>query len=291
MYAGMRACGRAGMPFFSHTRNPALPHTRPWYHTCVIQQSEQLMRARRKKRKRLLIGIGALVLTIIAIPAVYLGALTFNYYGKIRSGEMKSLEDRRMQRSISLIAANANVTQEDVDRLKPVGLAPEIGSRNARVTVVEFVDYQCPYCKEVALPVRRVMEGMGDRVHFVVRHFPIPELYADARNAALAANCVLEQGQKAYWRYSELLFADQERHSLDGLRQSAVLANINVARFDECMAERRYDLKIDRDMEVGRQAGVQGTPTFFVNGVKYEGVFNEKELTQIINYFLESLPQ
>ncbi len=257
----------------------------------MIQQSEQLIRARRKKRKRLLIGIGALVLTIILIPLVYLGALTFDFYGKIKSGEMKSLEDRRLQRSISLVAANADVTQEDLDRLKPVGLVPEIGNRNAKVTVVEFVDYQCPYCKEVSIPVRRVMEGMRDQVHFVIRDYPIPEIHPDARNAALAANCVLEQGQKAYWRYSELLFADQNRLSLEGLQQSALLANINVARFDECMTERRYDLKIDRDMEVGRQAGVEGTPTFFVNGVKYEGVFNEKELTQIVNYFLESLPQ
>lgn len=257
----------------------------------AMNPSEELIEGRRKKRRRLLIVVIALVVLFVTVPLLWFGVSVIDYYGQIKRGEIGSPADRSQLASISRIAANTDVTPEDLERLKPVGLVPELGSRNANITIIEFIDYECPFCKENASAVRSVMDELGDKVHFLIRDFPIAEINPNARDAALASNCVLEQGQKAYWRYHDLLFANQDDLSGEELRRLAALANINVARFDECMQTRKYDLKIDKDIEVGRQAGVEGTPTFFVNGVRYQGVLDEQLLTRIINYFLENLPQ
>jgi protein-disulfide isomerase len=247
--------------------------------------------ARRTKRRRLLFMAGAFVFVLVVIPLGWFGSLAYGYYTMIRSGAISTPEDRQIQLSIANVAVNADVTDEDLERLKPAGMAPELGSRAARVTVVEFVDYQCPYSAESAHAVRRIMEEMGDRVHFLMRDYPVIDPSGRSRAVALAANCVLEQGQEPYWRFQELVFADQTKTTDADFREYASLSSADMGAYDACVSGRKYDLKIDGDIEVGKRAGVQGTPAFFVNGVKYEGSLDEKLLSRILNYFLDQLPK
>jgi protein-disulfide isomerase len=209
----------------------------------------------------------------------------------MEGGVIKTPEDLRLKSSIAKIATNADVTIEDLRRLKPNGMAPELGSRTARITIIEFVDYQCSFCAQNSPAVRRVMYEMEDLVHFMIRDYPVIDPTGRSRSVALAANCVLEQGQEKYWRFHDLVFTDISKSSAAEVREHASQSNVDLSEFDTCMEERRYDLKIDNDIDVGKQAGVQGTPTFFVNGAKYQGYLDEKVLTQIINYYLEALPQ
>ncbi len=264
---------------------------RAWYHRGVDDQVNSAFIVRRKKRTRRLIIVGTFIFILMAVPLGWFGVMTYGYYKMIASGEMTTLEDLRLKSSIAKIATNANVTEEDLRRLKPNGLAPELGSRTARIEIIEFMDYQCPFCEQNASVVRRVMYEMGDRVHFMIRDYPVIDPMGRSRSVALAANCVLEQGQEEYWRFHDLFFTDISKASTDELRAFASQAGADISEYDTCVEERRYDLKIDNDIEVGKQAGVEGTPTFFVYGAKYQGYLDDKVLSQIINYYLEALPQ
>lgn len=258
----------------------------------MISEFDQEMAGRRKKRKRFLIVAGFVVLVFILMPIVYIAVLSVRYYHGIKSGAIHSREDVLSMTKLPNVSANPNVSREDLDRLQSLAEnAPELGKREAKITIVEFVDYQCPFCKDSAAPIRKVIESEGDRVHLIIRHFPIAELHAEARDAALAAMCALEQGQKAYWRYQELLFAEQENLGAEAFRTMAGNANINVARFDECMAARRFDLSIDRDIETGKKVNVEGTPTFFINGMKYEGSLDERMIRAMIEQVDAGLPK
>lgn len=218
--------------------------------------------------------------------------MTTSYYLKIKRGEIATGAERILQESIAQATANQHPTPDDLARLQPSATTPEYGNADSRVTIVAFMDYQCPYSQESATSIRAVMETYKDVVHFYVRDYPISELHPQARDAALAANCALEQGQKAYWRYYDFLFGTpQDTFSADMFRTLAERANINVARFDECMAKRTYDVKIDKDIDDAKNAGAAGTPTFFVNGVRFDGAVNEHMLTEIVKSALDSLPR
>jgi protein-disulfide isomerase len=242
------------------------------------------------KRKRTLIRLGIFLAVLIAIPLVYFGYHIIFFYSKIKSGELTSYDQVRISRSLaSRASATGTISAADFAALVPTSTVPELGNQNAALTIVEFADYQCPYCKEMIGPIRHVMNEYKDRIHFVVRDFPVVDLHSDARNAALAARCVLDQGQTAYWRYQELLYADQDHLSPDDLRAKANLAKINVARFDECIKKREYDLMIDQDIELAKRIGVEGTPTFFLNGVKVEGSMDESHFQLLIQEALSQL--
>lgn len=245
------------------------------------------------RRKRLLIRLGLFIAVLILIPIVYIIVNAIRYYPKIKSGELTSYDQVRISRALSNQAGSeaGNLSADDVAQLVPTSTVPEFGNENALLTVVEFIDYQCTYSKDVMMPIRNIIEQSPykDQVHVVIRDYPITEIHPDARNSAHAAKCVLEQGQEAYRRFQALMFGDQSGLSLEGLRTKANLARINVARYEECMNERRYDLEIDRDIEFAKRIGVEGTPTFFVNGIMVPGAMTEDEFKVLIDSALSQL--
>ncbi len=142
-----------------------------------------------------------------------------------------------------------------------VGFA--LGPREAPVTVVEFSDFQCPFCRGVVPTLKQLAARYPDRVRLVFRDFPIPALHPDALLAHQAARCAGEQGQ--FWPYHDLLF---ERTNLDvaALKQYASDLKLDGQKFAECLDSGRSRAAIDADIEEGTRLGVSGTPTFFVNG-------------------------
>lgn len=246
---------------------------------------------RRNKRRRVFVLAGAFLALAVALPMAWFGFATYGYYTQIASGEGLTLEDVRIQSSIADVVANTDVTANDLKQLKPSGMAPELGSRSARLTIVAFIDYGCPFCAENAHTMRRVMTDFDDRVHLLIRDYPVTNPTGGSRKVALASNCVLEQGQEKYWRFHDLVFADQSKTSDEVLREFASVANVNTAAYEACMGEQRYDLKIDNDIDVGKRAGVEGTPTMFFNGAKVQGAMKEDVLVRLIEGYLEALPQ
>lgn len=140
---------------------------------------------------------------------------------------------------------------------------PSKGNQNAKVTVVEFTDYQCPSCAAAQPVLEKLITEYGDRVRFVIRDFPL-QMHPEARKAAEAAEAAREQGK--YWDFIALLFRNQSALKPEQLKQYAQVLGLDRAKFDAALEDGRFAEKVDRDLFDGQRFGVSGTPTFFVNG-------------------------
>jgi protein-disulfide isomerase len=147
-----------------------------------------------------------------------------------------------------------------------VGFA--LGPREAPVTIVEFSDFQCPFCRSVVATLKQLTARYPDRVRLVFRDFPIASLHPDAPLAHEAARCAGEQGQ--FWPYHDLLF-ERTNVTATALKQYAADLKLDAAKFGACLDEGRYRAAISADLEEGARLGVTGTPTFFINGTPLVG--------------------
>jgi len=141
--------------------------------------------------------------------------------------------------------------------------SPSRGPATAPVEIVEFSDFQCPFCLRAHPTVDQVLKTYGDRVHFVYRHYPLPG-HPNARPAAEAAACAEEQGK--FWPYHDKLFASQSKLSDADLKQDAADLGMDASKFNACVDGHKYAAKVEADMRAGQDAGVDGTPAFFING-------------------------
>jgi glutaredoxin len=149
------------------------------------------------------------------------------------------------------------------------GDAPTAGGTRAAVELVEFSDFECPYCRTFTATLKQVLGAYGDRVRLVYRQMPIPSLHPQAFRAAEASLCAHEQGR--FWDYHDVLYARQSRWS--SMREVTgyfvdIAAEIGLDRsqFDSCLRSDRYAEEVTRNLRLGESLGVSGTPTLFVNG-------------------------
>lgn len=142
------------------------------------------------------------------------------------------------------------------------------GTAAAPVTIIEFADYQCPYCKRVQRALDEVLREFDGRVRLVFKDFPLA-VHDRARAAAEAARCAASQG--AFWTYHDRLFAEQPRFSREQLIEYAVDIGLDRDEFIGCLDEHRFAPAVDADVAQARALGVSVTPTFIIDGVKIEG--------------------
>jgi len=187
-----------------------------------------------------------------------------------------------------------------VDRLKaktPVTIAlepprhalaaassPSKGPANAPVEIVEFSDFQCPYCLAANPTLNRVLETYGDRVRFVYRNYPLPN-HPNARPAAEAAQCANSQGR--FWPYHDRLFADPSKLSDADLKRTAAELGLDTARFNACVDSHQFKGVVDADVQAGQDAGITGTPAFFINGRELTGAQPFEQFQRIIDEELQ----
>jgi protein-disulfide isomerase len=157
---------------------------------------------------------------------------------------------------------------------------PEKGGKNASVTIIEFSDYECPFCKRAESVVDEVMSAYGDKIKVVFRDFPLP-FHANARPAAEAANCAAAQGK--FWEYHAKLFANQAALTPDKLNAYAGEIGLDQAKFSECLAQKPHAAAIDKDIEDGQKVGVSGTPAFFINGRMLSGAQPFEKFKELID--------
>jgi protein-disulfide isomerase len=159
------------------------------------------------------------------------------------------------------------------------------GPANAPIEIIEFSDFQCPFCLRANPTVTQVLKTYGDRVHFVYRHFPLGN-HPNARPAAEASQCAAEQGK--FWEYHDALFANPSRLGDADLKQHAVGLGLDPKRFNACVDTHKYKAQVDADMAAGEEAGVNGTPAFFVNGRMLNGAQPFDAFKRVIDEELES---
>jgi protein-disulfide isomerase len=182
--------------------------------------------------------------------------------------------------------AAAAVAQPPAPALDPgviaaLALAPsaEQGAANAPLTIVEFTDFQCPYCKAAVAPMEQFLLAHGRQVRWVVHSFPL-DFHPDSELANEAALAAGEQGK--FWPMHDLLFAHQDALKLPDLRRYAEELHLDVQAFNDALATHRLAGKIAADRTLGMKAGVDGTPTFFVDGHAFSGAPSVTELDQLL---------
>jgi protein-disulfide isomerase len=176
-------------------------------------------------------------------------------------------------------AANAAVLLERPRlAIEPVG--PARGPADAPVTIVEFSDYQCPFCRRAEPTLNEVLSRYQGKVRFVFRHFPLDRIHPLARGASEAAACADQQGK--FWEYHGELFAENAQLDRAGLDALAEKTGLDTAAFKLCMDERRTQALVQKDVEAGAAAGVSGTPAFFINGIPLQGALPVGDFQQVI---------
>ncbi len=167
--------------------------------------------------------------------------------------------------SVNAVAAQPTPTPVPHQDVSP-GTGPTWGPATAKVTIIEFSDFQCPYCEAFFTNTYpQIKKQYGDKIRFVFRNFPITSIHPYALGAALAAECANEQGK--FWEYHDLLFSNQSSLGKDALVQYATKAGVaNAQQFSQCLDSQKYLDKIKGDLNAGVGYSVTGTPTFFING-------------------------
>jgi protein-disulfide isomerase len=141
---------------------------------------------------------------------------------------------------------------------------PSLGPANAPVTIVEFSDFQCPFCQRVMPTLKRLKEAYGDRIRIVWKDFPLTQIHPEAFKAAEAGNCAREQGK--FWEYHDVLFGNQQALQPEYLKKYAADLGLNVTTFATCLDTAKHNDRVQSQMGVGNSLGVSATPATFING-------------------------
>jgi protein-disulfide isomerase len=143
------------------------------------------------------------------------------------------------------------------------------GGKNAKVTILEFSEFECPWCRVGAQLMDKVLARYGNRVRLIFLHSPIPGMHPQSPMAAEATLCAQAQGK--FWAMHDLLFQNQHKLSRADLIKHARRIGLDVARFTRELDSHKYRPRVLADKQLGRKKGVEALPTFFVNGQKVEG--------------------
>jgi protein-disulfide isomerase len=201
----------------------------------------------------------------------------------------KIREYLRQQRGIEYVEklladADVEILLEQ-PRINVAADGPSKGPADAAVTIVEFSDFQCPFCTR-ALPIlEEVIQRYPDDVRLVYRHLPLDSIHPRARPAAEASLCADDQGQ--FWAYHDVLFENNKALGDDDLRAIAVDLSLDVDAWSQCMSEKKFATKVEADLEAGRSAGITGTPAFVINGLLLTGARPVEDFVAVIDSELE----
>jgi protein-disulfide isomerase len=163
------------------------------------------------------------------------------------------------------------------------------GDPNAPITIVEFSDFSCPYCRKAESTMSELLVKYPGKVKVGYRDFPLKQLHPQAQLAAEASRCAGEQGK--YWEYHDLLFAGPNKQTREVLIEDARNLKLDEKEFDACLSSGRYKLQIDQDIQLGSRGGVVATPGFFINGTFVNGAQPSAAFEKIIDEQLSTSSQ
>ena len=154
------------------------------------------------------------------------------------------------------------------------------GGNDAIVTLVEYGDYECPYCGRAYPIVKKIQERLGSQLRFVFRNFPLAQSHPHAQHAAEAAEAAAVQGR--FWEMHDTLYEHQQALSDEDLLDHAKAIGLDVVRFRANLVEHAHAQRVRDDFSSGVRSGVNGTPTFFINGLRHEGPWDFSTLLEAL---------
>ena len=155
------------------------------------------------------------------------------------------------------------------------------GPATAAVTIVEFSDFQCPFCARVLPAFEQTMTSYDDKVRFVFRQFPLESIHPQARKAAEASLCARDQGK--FWELHDAMFADQAGLAPDKLKEKAAKIGLDATKFGQCLDGGTAAAEVSADLALGQAIGVAGTPATYVNGRFIDGAVDFATLSKVID--------
>jgi len=233
--------------------------------------------------KILLIAVGALV----GILGIAFLVQVWGYYRLIRNGDAALLDALSFGDRLTVSETSAAVPQPDSGTEVEIASVddPVLGNATAPIEAVVFSDFDCPFSRESSEALREVSARFPDAITVQYRDFPLDDIHPDAVRAAIAAECADAQGK--YWAMHDKLFATQGAHGEADMARYAAEVGLDVAEFTRCVADPANAAEVLEDLGAGVNAGVRGTPTFFVNGIRIEGAIPRETWEEIASIVIQ----
>lgn len=231
------------------------------------------------------LNISIPVAIIVAGLLIALGIFGSNYFSKTKTNESASISNVAGEAANNNSVASNEGTNSSPTVQIDVSENDHIrGNFNAPITIVEWSDFQCPYCARFHETMKQLMANYPDKVRWVYKHFPLDSIHPYTRKAAEASECAAEQGK--FWEYADKLFENQSNINQDYFFKAAEEINLNVSQFNECLNSGKYKSKVDADYQQGVKNGVNGTPGNFINGQSVPGAVPYEQIKSIIDSLL-----
>jgi protein-disulfide isomerase len=214
----------------------------------------------------------------------YEGVQTEEPYEAARSKIIETVHQLRVKKARDAYIAELRAQYGVVVELNQpkanvaVGNAPRLGSPDAPVQIIEFADYECPYCQQVNGDLKKLADQFGNKVSLVYKDFPLP-MHPLAARAAEAAHCAEAQGR--FWEFHDSLFKTK-RLQMSDLKEQARSLQLDTARFDKCLETGEQTALVKKEAQEGQRLGLQGTPSFFVNGHFMSGAIGYVKLREAV---------
>jgi len=162
------------------------------------------------------------------------------------------------------------------------------GPQKAPITLLEYGDYECPYCGQAFTIVKLVQDLLGNNLRFVFRNFPLTQIHPHAQHAAEAAECA--GAQNKFWEMHDLLYENQQALEDENLLEYAKVLELDMSRFQDDFYNHTFALRVREDFLSGIRSGVNGTPTFYINGMRYNDSWDQETLTKtLVNIINENV--
>jgi len=250
----------------------------------IKKESSRVLEVRENpSRPNFLIPISIIIVGLLIGGAIIVSSGNFNIGNKIVSAKQTAqvLQDSNPNSNAPAQSSQPKgVVTFDITETSHIR-----GNINAPITLVEFSDFECPFCEKIYPTLNKILNDYQDKVKLVYKYFPL-SFHPNAQKAAEAAECAAEQGK--FWEYHDKLFTYQASgFSLDKFKQWAKDLGLNSAQFNGCLDSGKYASKVQTDFQEGQQKGVSGTPATFVNGQLVIGAQPYEVFKQIIDNLLK----
>ena len=216
---------------------------------------------------------------VIVVFAFAAGILVgYMAWGRVPAGQAVAAAAQAPDSQVASPQANPAYTRYDI----PTDGFPSIGPQDAQIVMVEFSDFQCPFCKRWQEEVyQQLLAAYPGKIRLVYRNLPLTSLHPDAMSAAVAAMCAGDQG--AFWKFHDKLFSDQYGLGRNAYTSYAADLGLDTSAFASCLDSGKFDDFIQKDMAFSINLGIQSTPTFFVNGLAIVGAQPLSVFKQVID--------